>query len=197
MGLDSCAADVWAVGTLMYLLLTDEMPVPMLSAREVGDARQFLRPIRPPRTYNVTVDAGLEAVIFRCLASDAQDRYPNAQELLEDLEKWDPDFAPPGASASIVGTQTKGTQAPEPDEDLRAEAHNALDAALELARDPTQLWSAADLLEEAMSKDPALRERYGSQLGLWRRGIMTAPAGDLSRLPSLRSSAQPPDDPDV
>ena len=30
---------------------------------------------------------------------------------------------------------------------------------------------AADLLEEAISKDPNLRQQYGSKLKLWRRGI--------------------------
>jgi len=182
--LDSCAADIWSIGTMMYLLLTDEMPVPMLSAREIGDAKRFLRPIRPPRTYNVAVDPALESVIFRCLAADPTDRYQHAQDLLDDLDQWDPTYTPPGESMSVINPTPKTTPTDLPS-DLGAQAQKDLRAALELSRNPTQLWSAADLLEEALSKDPALRDRYGSQLRLWRKGIMPATADDLKKIPGL------------
>lgn len=185
--LDSCAADIWSIGTVMYLLLTDQMPVPLLSAREVADARQFLRPIRPPGIYNVQVDSGLEAVIFRCLAAEPADRYSNAGELLHDLDTWDPNFSPRSTSLSVGPESTKVPLVEVSREDLAAEAKEALGAAIELAKDPVQLASAADLLEEAISKDPSLRERYESRLRLMRMGIMSATTESLRTLPSLGS----------
>jgi hypothetical protein len=65
--------------------------------------------------------------------------------------------------------------------DLRGEARHALQEALRLAQDFTTLASAADLLEEAISKDPALRERYDAQLQLWRKGIMPVSTAPLQR----------------
>jgi len=185
--IDSCAADVWGVGTILYLLLTDEMPFPALNARDIGEASRFLRPIRPPSIYNVNVDAGLESIVYRCLAASPSDRYADANELLHDLEKWQPGFKPSGPSVSISRPSSKTAIAERSPHDLAGEARNALQEAIRMAQNPTKLMMAADLLEEAISKDPALRDRYASQLRLWRKGIMPVTTGDLRRFP-IRST---------
>ncbi|MBD3291826.1 MAG: protein kinase [Armatimonadia bacterium] len=172
---DSCAADIWAVGTVLYLLLTDEMPFPMLNERDIHDSNRFLRPIRPPSVYNVNIDAGLESVIYRCLAASPPDRYTTAKELLEDLEKWTPGRRPRGDSVSQMSKSSKSALAERSWHNLKGEARNALQEAIEIAQDPMKLMLAADLLEEAISKDPRLRDRYESQLQLWRKGIMHCP----------------------
>ena len=187
---DSCAADVWAVGTTLYLLLTDEMPFPMLNERDVEDANRFLRPIRPPSIYNVGVDAGLESIIFRCLAASPSDRYSNAKDLLRDLEKWKPGYSPRGASVSESKRISKTAIVERSPHDLRGEARNALQEALQTAQDSSKLMSAADLLEEALSKDPALRERYEWQLQLWRKGIMHVSTANLRRFPGRPGGPQ-------
>lgn len=179
--IDSCAADIWAVGTNFYLLLTDEMPFPMLDDRDIEDANRFLRPIRPPSIYNVNVDAGLESIIFRCLAASPSDRYPNASELLLDLEKWNPGYKPSGLSMSQVTKGSKTAIAENSPHDLKKEAESALQEAIKIAKDPTKLMLAADLLEEAISKDPDLRERFKSQLQMWRKGVMHVTLTDLKR----------------
>ncbi len=187
---DSCAADVWAVGTILYLLLTDEMPFPLLGERDAADAGRFLRPIRPPSLYNVGVDAGLESVIFRCLAAVPADRYADAGELLRDLERWAPGRAPSGASVSAAAREPKAAIAGGAPQDLRAEARDAFRQAMRIARDPMKLVAAADLLEEAMSKDPALRDRCETQLRLWRKGIMHVSTEDLQRSRPGRSEGK-------
>lgn len=179
--IDSCSADIWAIGTTLYLLLTDQMPFPMLDERDVEDAARFLRPIRPPSIYNIGVDAGLESIIFRCLAAASDDRYANASELLIDLEKWRPGFSSRGMSASYSTSSSKAAMTTNSPHDLKAEAQKSLKEALRTAQDPTKLMLAADLLEEAISKDPALRQRYGSQLQLWRKGIMHCSTDTLKR----------------
>lgn len=181
--IDSCAADVWAVGTTMYLLLTDEMPFPMLGERDIEDANRFLRPIRPPSIYNVQVDSGLESIIFRCLAASPSDRYADAKALLSDLEKWEPGYKAPGASVSQSKRSAKTAISENSPHDLRGEARNAFQEAIQIAQDPTKLMAAADLLEEAISKDPALRERYESQLQLWRKGITHVSTANIRRIP--------------
>lgn len=188
--IDSCASDIWAVGTTFYLLLTDEMPFPMLDDRDIEDANRFLRPIRPPSIYNVNVDAGLESIIFRCLAASPTDRYVNASALLYDLEKWKPGYSPPGSSMSQFTRGSKTVIAECSPHDLKVEAENALDEAIQIAKDPTKLMLAADLLEEAISKDPDLRERFKSQLQMWRKGVMHVTLTDLKRFTEKKVKAR-------
>lgn len=180
---DSCAADVWAVGTMLYLLITDEMPHPMLNKRDLHDASRFLRPIRPPSIYNLSVDAGLESIIFRCLAASPSDRYTDASELLVDLEHWEPGAAPGGTSVSQSSRGSKAALGENSPHNLKHEAQDALHEAMQIAQNPTELTRAADLLEEAISKDPGLFEGYESQLRLWRKGIMHVSTAELRRFP--------------
>jgi len=177
---DSCAADIWAIGTTLYLLLTDEMPFPMLDDRDVEDANRFLRPIRPPSMYNVHVDSGLESIIFRCLAATPSDRYKTATEFLADIEKWKPGYRARGSSVSQSTGKEKTAIAERSPHNLRGEAKRALQEAIHIADDPGKLMSAADLLEEAISKDPTLRDRYETQLRLWRKGIMHVSTASFS-----------------
>jgi serine/threonine-protein kinase len=180
-GQDSCAADVWSVGAMTYLLLTDQMPLPALNEHDFHDPARFLRPIRPPHVYNILVDGALESIVYRCLAADPSDRYANAAELLKDLDKWSPNSEPASASVSAFGTSSKNVLSLASPHDLKVEARQALDQAHEVARDPARLWAAADLLEEAISKDPSLRETYETQLRLWRKGIMHVSTADMNR----------------
>lgn len=85
---DSPAADVWAIGTTFYLLLTDKLPYPSLDERDIADARRFIAALRPASIWNVHVDAELEAMVARCLALEPADRYQNASQVLEDLVRW-------------------------------------------------------------------------------------------------------------
>lgn len=168
---DSCAADVWALGTTLYLLLTDTLPHPHLSTRDVSSAERFLRPLRPAALYNITVDAALDGIISRCLARDPGERYPNAQSLLADLQSWSP--SDPAHDSNHQSDTTKSAKhalgTPSPVDKVAAAA--AVREALNKAREPGQLMSAADILEEALNKDPDLRERYEPQVKLWRRGV--------------------------
>ncbi len=168
---DSPAADIWAIGTTLYLLLTDQMPFPLLGDRDVADANRFLRPMRPASIYNISVDAGLESILFRCLASDPGDRYQSATELLNDLERWNADDAAGLGAARSTFTAKSSAIAP-PHRDSGADAQSLACEALKAAVDPAKLAIAADLMEEAMGKDMTVRERYECHVRLWRKGIM-------------------------
>lgn len=168
---DSPAADIWAIGSTLYLLLTDQMPFPQLGDRDIEDASRFLRPIRPPSLYNIAVDPGLESILFRCLAADPNDRYSNALQLLQDLERWDPQSVT-GTGSSRSSSEAKSTAIASPARPIQADASRMVSEAFQAALDPAKLSLAADLLEEAISDDPKMRDRYECQLRLWRKGVM-------------------------
>lgn len=170
--MDSPAADVWAIGTTLYLLLTDELPFPELDERELQDGSRFLRPLRPPSIYNIGVNAALDAIVARCLERDPSRRYPNAVDLLEDLRNWRPgDDSPANLSQGSTAVSTAKSDFGSRSPANALTASQMLEEALKLAANPRNLVSAADLLEEAISRAPELRDKYESKLRLWRRGI--------------------------
>ena len=119
----------------------------------------------------MTVDPALDAVLSRCLAHKPEDRYRDASELLTELTRWRPgQSAPSSPATSSSDKEAKsifGRRSPsDPDAAMRM-----IRDAMAASRKPGGLMSAADLLEEAINKAPELRDKYESQLKLWRRGI--------------------------
>jgi len=171
---DSCAGDVWALGTTLYLLLTDNLPFPDLIHGPIFDPRQFEKPITPPSRVNVDADVTLDQIVSRCLALRPSDRYKNALEVLADLERWSPQRPDKPISAKRTTSSqtlkiTLGGAAASPHDEQKA--RKMAGEAVELAKH-RRLTDAADLMEEAFNRWPDLRDEHEHQLRLWRKGIM-------------------------
>jgi serine/threonine-protein kinase len=88
------AADVFALGVILYELLTERRPfkgktVPQLVCSIDKDV-----PSAPSR-LNPRVPGALDEIVARCLSKDPGDRYPDARALLEELSSVTP--PPPSA----------------------------------------------------------------------------------------------------
>ena len=169
---DSCAADVWALGVTMYLLLTDQLPFDVDPDLGWSNNKAFERELTPPSSCNVDVDAHIERIVLRCLKMKPDDRYSTAKELLEALEGWrksapSKEPKPTKAISSELSKSVLGAHSPVNHE----EGQRLVKEAIKRAKEGGRLFEAADIMEEAFNKSPSLRQKYANQVRLWRCGI--------------------------
>jgi serine/threonine protein kinase len=81
------ATDVYALGNILYELLTGRLPFAGSSMRDVLMQVQAVEPT-PPRRLRPTIPPDLELVCLKCLQKDPARRYATAAALAEDLERW-------------------------------------------------------------------------------------------------------------
>ena len=81
------AADVYALGAILYELLAGRPPYQ--GASSLDTLMQVLeKPVTPLRQLDRQIDRDLELICLKCLCRDPDQRYASAAELAEDLESW-------------------------------------------------------------------------------------------------------------
>jgi serine/threonine protein kinase len=81
------AADIYALGAILYDLLTGRPPFQGASIWETIAQVVSAEPTRPSR-LQPQVPAGLEAICLKCLCKDPQKRYATAEALADDLRHF-------------------------------------------------------------------------------------------------------------
>jgi serine/threonine-protein kinase len=79
--------DVWALGVMLYELLTGKRPFSGASSDEVKRRILTEDPL-PPRVARPGLDRDLQAILLKCLDKEPTRRYPMAGALTEDLEAY-------------------------------------------------------------------------------------------------------------
>lgn len=140
--------DVFGLGIVLWECLTGRRLFP---ARSVAENRGMLRcaQVPPPSAFNPQVDAGLDALVLKALASRKEERFASAHDLGEALDAQLAPFASNGGGRALVewASGCAKVQAPLP----AAEVDSSFDSLLALA-DTT-------VFERALLKLPDLQFR--------------------------------------
>jgi len=80
-------ADVYALGAVLYYLLTRRPPFEGGTLTEILERVCHTDPV-PPRLLVPNIPHDLETICLKCLRKEPESRYPSAEELVEDLERF-------------------------------------------------------------------------------------------------------------
>jgi serine/threonine-protein kinase len=108
------AADVYALGVVIYQLLTGRLPWEGTTLAELAIRRENERPL-PPSSYDAEIPETLSTAVLRALEGDPAQRYTTARELASALRTGVSGGEPPladseAATRAMTGTPTESTR---------------------------------------------------------------------------------------
>src|SRR5919201_5058012 len=104
------ASDVYALGVVIYQLLTGRLPYEGSTLAELSIRRENERPL-PPSSYDDSVSEALSTAVLKSLESDPELRYGSARSLADGLRRGIAGMDPTRVDAGAAEPPTAATRA--------------------------------------------------------------------------------------
>ena len=137
------STDIYALGVIFYILLTNHFPydINKFSMVEISEGKPWRMPLMPPSSYNDKISSKLDNIVMKCLDINYKDRFLDANELLDVIEKFIDSYYLDEESYIINNTVKKAFRL--------ALYENNLDEAIDILKDSDMVT----ILEEVISLD--------------------------------------------
>lgn len=158
-------ADIYALGVVLYELLTGKRPFEGGSAYDIA-AHALTGPLTPPSAYDTAIPLALERVVLKALAREPGDRYPTMVAFALALGQAQAVTLHPGnEDTSVEGHFTAAVMVPLPDR-FWSSPQSAVQSALHVNRRRSLRW----LLAFGLAATIVVASIVGVVSGLQHRG---------------------------
>lgn len=183
--------DIYALGVLLYRLLTGQLPFPGANSEEIE--RSHLNAPAPPPSRVAPISPAMDAIVLRCLEKKPERRYSSATEFIGALREAVTSQDPRKAAAKVLSLEAIGiyvdlkTRSPdEVDDALLEDLGQALDIAEQKLRASgllIPLQTASAVLGLQLLPDDAEQARQERQRALeiampLHRALLSRPSMD-------------------
>lgn len=166
-------ADIFALGIVLYELVTGGMPFDATSEVSIIQAIMGKEPLEPVARYRNDVPPALEAIIAKCLEKSPANRYASCRELQRDLEHFIQSTGKPVTTADIAAAiERLFTPDTEPTQSARLQD-------LEAGLDPTSPSRPSTERPKAAEAPLAAAPTGLSHTALSAAGVRPKPRGAL------------------
>jgi hypothetical protein len=102
------ASDLYSLGVVLYEMLTRSVPFEVETPADVS-VEHAAGPPPHPREVNPDIPEGTDALVMKLLATDPEDRYGSADQLIKDLRRVRDGLSPVGSAGEDATTAALGT----------------------------------------------------------------------------------------
>lgn len=160
--ISSAMSDTYAVGVILYQLLTNRYPydIDQFELYEIFESLPWKSNLKPPSEYRSEIPQGLDEILLKALDADPKNRYADAMEFLTSINKLIDELG--------IGYNEKSNFTPIDEDYSEYVINDSIKEAFKLAKCQKGLPKAIEILESQVLQDYEIRKCYIDTLRMWK-----------------------------